>query len=696
VAVKTRATWCAGVSLVLLAGSIQAAFAEALPGGTLDPNAIEKYAAPLVVPPAMPRTAKLSRSRGRSVDYYEIAVRQFRQQVLPPGLPQTTVWSYGSVNHPASFHYPAFTIEAKYATPVRVRWINDLKDPVTGAFLPHLLPVDPTLHWANPGGGIAGRDTRPEFTSPAGPYAGPVPVAVHLHGGHSEEWADGHPESWFLPDASDLPAGFAAEGSKYAQFRAAAERRLDCPGDPLACWGPGAAVFQYDNVQAAGTLWYHDHSLGMTRTNVYAGPAGFYLLRGGPSDRVKGVLPAPAPTLDHRPGTMQYDIPIVIQDRSFDADGSLFYPGSRAFFDGYAGPYLPMAAPGDSEPAPSDVSPIWNPEFFGNVMVVNGRTWPFLEVEARRYRFRFLNGSDSRFLILATGAPSEPDRVPFWQIGAEGGFLPAPVRLDTLLLGPAERADVVMDFTDVPAGTAITLRNLAPDEPFGGGTPGSDFEPSDPDTTGQVMQFRVVKRRGGDPSTPPDRLVLPSRRPLPEATFVRQVSLNELDSASVCVAEDSEPPAPIPCGAEAAEPFGPREALLGTVELRDGIPAGIPLPWADAITENPALDATEVWEIYNFTQDAHPIHIHEVMFETVNREVFDPEAPNAGEVRGPERGETGLKDTIVAYPGEITRVKATYDRAGLFVWHCHLLSHEDNEMMRPYRVGPEPDAVAAP
>jgi len=119
----------------------------AIPGGTLDPALIAKYQMPLIIPPAMPRTAKIPVRGARSIDYYEIAVRQFQQQILPPGLPQTTVWSYGSVNHPGSFNYPAFTIEAKWRTKVRVKWINDLKDAVTGKYLPHLLPTDPTLHW---------------------------------------------------------------------------------------------------------------------------------------------------------------------------------------------------------------------------------------------------------------------------------------------------------------------------------------------------------------------------------------------------------------------------------------------------------------------------------------------------------------------------------------------------------------------
>jgi len=642
-----------------------------LPGGTLDPTTIPKYQQPLVIPPVMPPTGKVN-----GADYYEIAVRQFSQPILPPGFPATTVWSYGSVNHPGTFNYPAFTIEAKTNKRVRVKWINDLKDGY-GNYLPHLVPVDQTLHWANPPGGTAGRDSR---TTVQERYTGPVPIITHLHGGDgTREEFDGFPEAWYLPAASNIPAGYALVGSMYEAFKAKAEARLGQP------WDPGTAVFEYDNDQAAATLWYHDHSLGMTRVNVQAGPAGFYLLRGGPTDKVGGKLPGPAPALGDPPGKKYYEIPIAIQDRSFNTDGSIFFPDSRAFFDGFAGPYLPD--PALVTGLPSDISPIWNPEYFGNTMVVNGRTWPYLEVEQRRYRFRFLNGCDSRFLILANDyVDANGDALPFWQIGADGGFLPAPEKRDELLLGLAERQDVIVDFTNVPKNTTITLVNLAGDEPFGGGIPGVDFPMSDPGTTGQVMQFRVVEATGADPSTPPDQLVLPQPPPLPEPTFVRQVSLNEAESETVCVDADNQER---PCTAAKAVPIAPEEAQLGTVMFDpDGVPVGIPLMWKDAISENPAVGATEVWEIYNFTEDAHPIHIHEVQFAIVNREAFDPAAPHFGQgVVPPEAGESGRKDTVIAYPGEITRVAATYDQAGLFVWHCHIISHEDNEMMRPYRVG---------
>jgi spore coat protein A, manganese oxidase len=637
-----------------------------VPGGTLPPGSIPKYVTPLVIPPAMPRTAKVPVRGGKNVEYYEIAVRQFEQHILPQstGLQPTTVWSYGSANHPGSFNYPAFTVEATWRKPVRVKWINELVD-ANGNYVPHLVPVDQTVHWANPPGGIGGRDGHGMDPTP---YTGPVPIVTHLHGGHSSEESDGYAEAWYLPAANNIPAGFARVGSFYETFRSKAEAQLGQP------WTDGSAVFEYDNDQRAATMWYHDHTLGMTRANVYAGPAGFYLLRGGPTDAVGGKLPGPAPALGDRAGTRYYEIPIAIQDRSFNADGSLFYPDNRAFFEGLDPAQLQIPfIPEDACGGPSDISPIFNPEFFGNTIVVNGKTWPFLEVEQRRYRFRFLNGCNSRFLLLELS-----NGLPFWQIGTEGGFLPAPLELERLLLGPAERADVIVDFANVGVGTEIILRNLGPDEPFGGGQPPGDFDQADPETTGQVMQFRVVTATGPDTSTPPDRLRLPRIAPLPAPSVTRQVSLNEVDSETALVSTDAAGNVVLDCAG--GEPFGPKEALLGTLAGGDGVALG----WDDPITENPAVGATEVWELHNFTEDAHPIHIHEILFEVVNREEIE-----TGSVRDPEPWEAGArKDTVIAYPDEITRVKATYDRAGLFVWHCHIVEHEDHEMMRPYRIGP--------
>ncbi len=351
---------------------------------SLDPTTIDKYAAELVRPPAIDWKTEIADRDGTLVDFYEIGVRQFSQQILPGSLPPTTVWSYGPANNPAGdftkYNYPSFTIEATVDKPVRVRWVNQLYETVGGMknYLPHLLTVDPTLHWANPAGPV---DTMPEFSAAPEPYLGPVPIVTHVHGAHVGPESDGYAEAWYLPGADNIPASFSQNGSWYERNRA---KFISQHGNGAnAAWTKDSAVFQYPNDQRAGTLWYHDHTLGMTRLNVYAGPAGFYLLRGGQDGApVSGTLPAG-----------DYEFPVAIQDRSFNLDGSLFFPDSRQFFDpDFTGPYIPG----------SDVHPMWNPEFFGNTIVVNGNTWPKCTVERRRYRVRFLNGCNARTLILKT------------------------------------------------------------------------------------------------------------------------------------------------------------------------------------------------------------------------------------------------------------------------------------------------------
>ena len=615
---------------------------------------IPKYSQPLVIPPEMPAT---------SPNYYEIAARQFQEQILPPPFGKTTVWGYGSANDPGTFNSPAFTIESMANVPTRIKWINGLLD-ASGNYLPPISPVDQTLHWANPPGGPGGTDMH--GTSQA-PYDGPVPIVTHLHGAHVTPESDGNPQAWFLPAAKNIPSGYATRGSHWDQIAGIADEQ-------------GAATFQDPNDQAATTLWYHDHALGMTRTNVYAGLAGFYLIRGGPYDLPEGALPGPAPKLGDPAGTAYYEIPIAIQDRSFNADGSLFFPGNRAFFEDKLTtqlqiPFAPSPAPGGQ----SDVAPIWNPEFFGDTMMVNGKTWPYLNVEPRRYRFRLLNGCDSRTLFLKANSA-----LTFWQIGAEQGFLAEPVPLSQLVMAPAERADVIVDFSTFKSGDIITLLNLGPDLPYQGGQPTVDFTPADPGTTGQVMQFRVIPLTSKDTSTPPAQLTLPLQPSLGAADNTRTVSLNELESKTVFVTEDSQ--GNIVLDAH-GDPFGPTMALLGTLNA-DG--TANPLLWSDPITETPTLGSTEIWEIHNFTADGHPIHLHLVAFQVINREDKD------GIITGPQPWETGYKDTVIALPGQITRLKAKFDIAGLYVWHCHIISHEDNEMMRPFEVVQPPAAVIFP
>lgn len=655
----------------------------AIPGGTLDPKKVKKYVTPLLVPPAMPMAGDPDPEA--LVDHYEISVSQFPQQILPAGLPATIVWGYGAVeqmNHNA----PSYTIEARTGRPVRVTWVNDLKQ--GDSYLPHLLPVDPTLHWANPPGGIDGRDSHQDFTgktyvplSEFDPedetqyttYQGPVPMVVHLHGavGVGDE-SDGYTEAWLLPDAEDIPEDYATTGTWHDFFAEKAADEFD------VTWGPGYATVQYPNEQPPSTLWFHDHTLGMTRLNVYAGPAGFFLLRdteGGDGDiTVSGtgepaVLPGPAPQLGDAPGTTYYEIPLAIQDRSFNSDGSLFYPDTRAFFDGVTGPYVP-----DSE-----VSPVFNPEFFGNMMMVNGRTWPFHEVEQRRYRLRLLNGCNSRTLIVDF-APITG--VSVWQIGTEAGLLPVPVDITTtvkneVLLGPAERADLIVDFTDVPVGS-YQLRNVGPDAPFGGGK----FKKADPSTTGRIMQFRVVPATSADPTTPPADLVLPAPGPLgDEVALTRKLALIEKMDEELGV---------------------PYKAQLGTVDEGGQTQA---IAWMDEVAVTPAVGTTEIWEIYNATVDAHPIHVHEVTFEVVDRQAITV-TPGAGDpivevVSGsvpvpPPPTEAGRKETILAYPGQVTRIRMHFANEGQFVWHCHIVEHEDHEMMLPMRIGLDPTYGPSP
>ncbi len=776
--VRTQTVWMVLAAVLFLPLAALPAFAQCPTGQIevqagvciIDGAAVPKYQIPLVIPPVMNDTIPGNLMQ----DPYQIAVRQFRQQILPGGIwnflgvtaatyPATTVWSYGPAADPApdssalgggvgiapapnsQFNYPAYTIETASNVPVSVRWINDLRDPATNACLPHLLPIDQTLHWANPPAGPGNTDSH--GTDPT-PYTGPVPIVTHVHGAHVDPHSDGYPEAWWLP-ACNVPAGYATSGTFFDDATGVN------PGNF------GYADYLYRNDQPATTLWYHDHSLGMTRSNVYAGPAGFWMVRGGLFDRPmvlgskraaklpdfapragQGVLELNLPTSNIRQKVRE--IPIVIQDRSFKPNGDLYYPDNRAFFEGLDLGDLDIDFSPDS-----DVAGIWNPEAFFNVMVVNGVAWPELEVAPALYRIRFLNGCNSRFLWLKFSNPA----VQVYQIGAEQGFLPAPLHLNPLnldgsgtgnaqiLMALAERADTIVDFRGLANGATVELLNIGPDEPFGGGIPGADFEPADPATTGKVMRFRVnsaLLQPQDARTTDPTQLALsaePMLGPLTNPT-ARLVSLNEevsgdMDPATgvcVCANADEEFAVPIhqvACDADPADvcpaefpeiiPFGPVAAKLGTVTGSGSMATGNPLMWTDTtgastptpvtmadgvtvkmvnVTENPLLNSIEQWDIYNFTVDAHPIHLHLVRFEVTQREIISADSPNyvdetsIGITRLPEAWETGFKDTVIAYPGEITRVKAQFDIAGLYVWHCHIVEHEDNEMMRPYVVSP--------
>jgi spore coat protein A, manganese oxidase len=538
-----------------------------------DPNAIPRFVQPLAVP--ADRGLRIDATAGGA---YPVVMGTTSQDVLGVGLP-TPVWGYGRAGTDVS--YPGPTIVARRDHPIEVRWANHLPER-------HLAPVDTTLHWAYSHNGRS--------IAEAG-----VPAVAHLHGGHVDAAFDGGPEQWFT-----------ARGDTGADFVSAASR--------------------YDNRQEAATLWYHDHTLGITRLNVYAGLAGFYLLRDDHETELmeSGGLPAE-----------RHEVELVIQDRTFYPDGRLAYPD------------VPSPSP-DWPGGPSQQL-----EFFGDVIVVNGRSWPYLRVEPRPYRFRVLNGSESRIYSLAITPPAGPPAT-MVAIGTDGGFLTGPVPLSgPLVISPGERADLVVDFS-ASAGQTLTMRNVA-FAPFPLGLPPS---PSATD----VLQFRVDLPL--DRSTPP--VTLPARlRPAPfrvpgSPAVTRQLLLGE-----------------------GLDRYGRMQMLLGTAELGH-------LTYSDPVTETPKRGEVEVWELYNDIPTAHPVHLHLVSFEVLDRAPFIASRDRGtGALRdiqvGPRRPalhhERGPKDTVLTYPGEVTRIRVRFDRPGSYVWHCHNLSHEDNEMMRPLQIG---------
>jgi spore coat protein A len=560
-----------------------------------------------------------------SPNHYEIGMFQTQQWLglVDPmtGDPlMTTVWGYGNKANPAQGPtFPGRTFVVHRDQQITVQWSNDLVDG-GGAPLPHLLPVDRSLHWAF---------SLPGF-SPGDLETYGVPVVPHVHGGHTESDSDGLPEYWWTP-------GETAVGPRFVK-----------------------SLYVYDNDQPAGTIWYHDHGLGITRLNVYAGLAGFFIIR----DDVDTGMPDNPLGLPAGP----YEIPLVIQDRLFTTDGQLFYPT------------VPEEVEPDYPPVP-EISAL--PEFFGDHILVNGATWPFLNVEPRKYRLRFLNGSDSRFYDLLIG-----EDMPFHVIGTDDALLAAPVVADQFVIGPGERYDVVVDFAGFE-GQSLVLRNVAR-------SPYPKGDVVDPMTTGRIMLFHV-----GTEVTVPDQ-------PLPGTLgppIVPDAMLADLDNVRSLALF------------EGIDQFGRLQPMLGLAKPAtdiEGDTVNGAMLWDEnhyPITEFPMLDDVEVWEVYNATADAHPIHLHLVSFQILGRQKFKADLVEKeltahdgstsigfeldsirmiGQPKMPLAHEQGWKDTAIMYPGEITRVIARFDRPGRYVWHCHILSHEDHEMMRPYEVL-EPD-----
>jgi spore coat protein A len=525
---------------------------------------LTKYVQPVPVPGAGIVVATPSGPNRYSFTQTEIS----RQ--LHPNLAPTPLWAYddgsGLMGQAGSF---GMAVVAQSGTPLTVTYTHDLPDTY-----PDWLPVDTRLT----------------------PLGNEVRLMTHLHGGFVAADSDGNP--------AVTPNGFGS--------------------------GETQSVF-YTNQQPqmpASLLWFHDHGLGATRLNVFAGLAAAYILR---DELDTGEEPNPIGI----PGGA-YEIPLVVQDRQFNPDGTFLYPRS------------------DIEGAD------WIGEYFGDTMLVNGKVWPFLDVEPRMYRLRILNGCNARILSLDIGGPS------LWQIGAEGGMWDLPVRVKHLVLAPAERADVIVDFTRFAGGTLV-MKNHKPPKPVSNPAPSLE----------QVMQIRV-----GTTVSRPGPQVIPTSLPgrnadLSNPVTTRYITLNEIDTDE------------------------PTWFLnLNGLHFDEG-----------PTTETPKAGTVEDWVYINMTGDTHPMHTHLVTFQVIGRTPFDVEAyeeanegphgvpggidpsPFAiGPMIQPAPEERGFKDTVKANPGQFTTIRAKFELPTAvtapqdYVYHCHIVEHEDNDMMRPFTV----------
>ena len=746
----------------------------------IDPASIPKFVneLPLLGPTGLPVLAP-----GDTPSFLSIC--EFETQVLPPPFGPTKVWGYQigqecSKKPGHSFIGPVLVAER--GTPTNLTFINQLGYTWKSKVLAYTQNTDLTMHWADPlnaeqnlcseelskmtYGGIPQGEC-------ANNYAGPIPAAVHLHGGEIPPNLDGGPDSWWTPDGryrghgyytrevETLPAlpdaGFPA--GVMVRNRADENYYLCKWDDQNDEWewklvskknrdGIDRATYVYPNTQEAANIWFHDHVLGFTRLNVYAGIAGAYVITD--PDNVHDLLEDPTEL-----------VPMVIQDRMFDTNGELYFSGPG----------------GNTTPE----HPYWVAEFIGDVAVVNGKVWPKLKVERKKYRFLFLNGSNSVGYNLQVASPGteNPDgsftygtKGPdMWVIGTDGGFLDTPAKAsdpgfhyvddvqdgivgDRLVLLPGERYEVIIDFSAYAPGTIFEMQNNAWNPyPFGDAPP-----------IPQIMQFEVVasaseataglKATSFDPTSgdsPREHPIVDLNELMAARDVHRQLTLNELESFNsgepleALLNNSKWDGHQIIQGETAAGPH--------TIQNRPEFYQSGDYSSPTLYSERPAEGTMEIWDLINITADAHPIHLHLVQFQVIERIPFDDVAYFAayeaafdggayrpgygppgnyfvtngagaiggnpdplqfapegfesarGPRRDPEPHEVGWKDTATMYPGEVTRLAVRWaptdvaadatgplgfpfdpDDGHGYVWHCHILDHEDNEMMRPTEV----------
>lgn len=607
----------------------------------IDPNTIPKFVTEL------PRFAtyvpdKIVTDSNKKIQRveYTVHIAKFMEQQLPAGFPQTQLFGYGGntfadpfINDPTASGFVMFRrtspgpkFEQIKGIPALVKYRNEL----TGA---HPLAVDPTVNWANPNN--FPKPTPPFIAFPPGyPQAqSPIVHTTHTHGIEVDPSFDGTPDTWFT-------AG-GILGPEYVSNN----------------------YFQPSSNQSAA-FWYHDHAFGVTRLDVGFGLSGFSILR-DPSNVLDLPFISPLPQ-------GEFEVPLIIQDRSFRTDGSVFYPTSGEQDE------LGLAVPG--------IHPYWVLNQDGDTILVNGVTWPNMNVKRHQYRFRILNSASQRFFhfFFSNG-------MSFQVIGTDGGYLEHPRTITSWTHGVTERVDLLVDFSQFPVGTQIILRNDERRFPPAG-------PPADPNNDGVVMRFTVVD----SPVTPPRQLP-------PQLNTIATLTPNRPTRILI----QNVQPTP--------------DGHIEQAEL-DG------QAFHSLTTELPTNGSTEDWTFVNTTPLDHNKHVHLIQFLLVNRQNFnapkylaDWKAVNGnppfthptlklpiepylmGNPEPPFPEESGWKDTIHTPAGQVTRIRVRWAPQQLptgagtpgvndfpinpvygigFVWHCHLIEHEDNEMLRPMTVIP--------